>query len=347
MAAGPKLPLFSPEHLSMALWSLATLQHQPAQPFLVQLLSAALPQLSSFKPSHFSHTVWALSKLDVIPSPLWLSTFWSNSGPTLTRFAAKELVTTASAVAKLQLQPPAAWLQGLAAAVHQNMGQFDSGSLLEVLQAVQKLQARQPGSSIGSSVGQAGSSRSGRYTRNSSIVPFDRQELQQLQQAVRFVSIRSSSFRSSSSSRRNSSSLARQGSSSSSDGGSSGSELLSVTSTAWQRPRQLQLEEGVEDCSSVEAMFGISSSTAGSRLYSQQRQQDLSAAAVLQQLDASAAEAYSMACLVVLMPDWLQRKVAHWPRQLAAEREASQQQQQQWHMNRLQLERNLQASSVG
>jgi hypothetical protein len=34
-------------------------------------------------------------------------------------------------------------------------------------------------------------------------------------------------------------------------------------------------------------------------------------------------EAYSMACLVVLMPSWLQDRIADWPRQLAADKKAS------------------------
>eukprot|EP00879_Flechtneria_rotunda_P021723 GHRR01022907.1.p1 GENE.GHRR01022907.1~~GHRR01022907.1.p1 ORF type:complete len:260 (+),score=90.11 GHRR01022907.1:391-1170(+) len=47
---------------------------------------------------------------------------------------------------------------------------------------------------------------------------------------------------------------------------------------------------------------------------------------VLQPLDAVAAEAYSLACLVALMPEWLQKKVAGWPKQLAAQRSHQQQQ---------------------
>lgn len=48
--------------------------------------------------------------------------------------------------------------------------------------------------------------------------------------------------------------------------------------------------------------------------------QQASTVDALQQLDLFASEAYSMACLVTLMPDWLQHRVAHWPKQLAAER---------------------------
>jgi hypothetical protein len=234
----------------------------------------------------------------------------------LDKCSAAQIVDTAAAVAKLRLQPPGMWLRALTAAVNSNLGQFESGSLLEVLTALQKLQAgrRANGSSSSSSrragiaADKVGSSSS------SSIVPFARRQVQQWSDDM---SSEDGSYVSSSSSR------------------AWPAHVVVLRSTV---AREQQQQHDREAGRQLESMFGFHSSSSSPGVARSLRHQQ-SAVASLQELDAAAAEAYSMACLVVLMPDWLQSKVAQWPKHMAAERAALQQQQQQCG--------HLQISSVG
>jgi hypothetical protein len=217
----------------------------------------------------------------------------------LDKCSAEQLLTTAAAVAKLRLRPPGMWLRALTAAVNANLGQFESGGLLEVLAALQKLQ---------------------RSSSSSSIVPFGRRQLQDRPQAGgRLINYTTTS----------SSSNGRYVAS-----GSSRMVLLrggvahpaGSSAAAQSQQQQQQAQENRDAGQQLQAMFGYSSSSSSVSSWQQQQQ---STVASLQELDAAAAEAYSMACLVVLMPEWLQSKLSHWPKHMAAERAASQQQQQQ------------------
>jgi hypothetical protein len=263
--------------------------------------------------------IWGLAELDTTPSPLWLSAFWARSGQTLDKCSAAQIVDTAAAVAKLRLQPPGMWLRALTAAVNSNLGQFESGSLLEVLTALQKLQAGRRANNSSRRAGIGTGSSSSSCSSSSSIVPFARRQVQQWPQGV---GSEHDSYISSSSRR------------------SGPAQVVVLRSTvAHQTQQQHDREAGRQ----LEAMFGFnssSSSSSSSTGLARSLRHQQSAVASLQELDAAAAEAYSMACLVVLMPDWLQSKVAQWPKHMAAERAALQQLQQHG-------QRQLQMSSVG
>jgi hypothetical protein len=217
------------------------------------------------------------------------------------------------------------WLRALTAAVNSNLGQFESGSLLEVLTALQKLQAgRRTDSSSIRRAGLAAAGLSGSGSSSSSIVPFVRRQVQQAPQS-------------------SGSQVGGNVSSSSSSGrvrpaGFTTQVIELRNPLARQRQQQQQRisQHDREAELQLEGMFGMDSSSSG---FAPSLRQQQSAAATLQELDAAAAEAYSMACLVVLMPGWLQSKVAQWPKHMAADRAALQQQQQQ--------QRELQMSAAG
>jgi hypothetical protein len=314
VAAGPQLPHFPAKQLATTVWALGTLHHTPPRPWLLQLLSCTYQQLPCLNPGQISQVIWGLAELDTTPSPLWLSAFWARSGQILDKCSAAQIVDTAAAVAKLRLQPPGMWLRALTAAVNSNLGQFESGSLLEVLTAVQKLQAGRRANSSSRRAGSAADNGS-----SSSIVPFAPRQVQQWPQGV---GIEGDDYVSSSSSR-------------------AGPAQVVVLRSAVARQQQQQHDQNREAGRQLEAMFGFDSSSSSTGLARSLRHQQ-SAVASLRELDAAAAEAYSMACLVVLMPDWLQSKVAQWPKHMAAERAALQQQQQKQCG-----QRQLQMSSVG
>ncbi|KAF8056252.1 PPI1 [Scenedesmus sp. PABB004] len=281
-AAAPQLAAFSPAQLGAAAGAVAALAHAPARPWLAQLLRASLPRLAAMDACQLTRLAWALSRWQCVPSPLWRASFWEASRARLGAATPPQLAALAAALAALRLAPPPAWLAALAA-VEGAIGGFSSGQLLGTLRALAALQARGAAQAALAAAAPSGGARRALPLPGAVLIA----------------------------------------------GGSSGGGRALRAPGAHLTPGQ-----------QVEAMFAAGgpharcSLPAGAvRALRLQRQQAPSltlpgalgvpgAAAATQPPGAVAAEAYGIACLVVLMPDWLQHRVAHWPRELAAERAA-------------------------
>lgn len=337
MAASSSLDAFAPQHLANTLWALAQLQHQPPRPWMQQLLLASLQQMQHFTPVDYTQMLSGLSQLSFTPSPLWLSSFWSRSGQCLTSgcaFEAQQLHALSLAAVKLELHPPAKWVEAASAAVERGLAGFGSQQLLEVLQALQQLwqaSAAVPASAAGA-VGVGSKSSRSEQGVSSSMVPvraaFERSGSR--------VLLLSNSDRSSSGS--NSSAkqplrarygapgvlrLYRQ---------LSPATSTSSSSSSW-RPADSAMGNGDGPVQFPHSSPHSSSTT--TQGYDRRQQQHVvqymlqPEAVGLQLGPLRVDEAYSMACLVLLMPPHLASRVEHWPQLLAASRAQQQQQVQE------------------
>jgi hypothetical protein len=326
MTAASRLKQFSPQELSITVWALAKLQHNPPKPWMQQLLLASLQQMDRFIPADYTQTLWALAELQYNPSPLWCASFWSKSGQSLTQsnFSAGELHALLLAAAKLEAQPRHNWVQAAAGAVERGLAGFSSQQLLEVLLVLQKLSTGSSASAAAvptaSSVG-AISTRGTSAVWSSSIVPFSsRAGLQQPQRLLLRPRARGPAAGSSGSSR----SKSRMGVSTSRScpGVMRLYRQLLVSERVvpagaglvrpvWPPSTNLLLRTDSSSSRSSDST-GISSSSSSRSIGLQQQQQGLAGA--------SADDAFGLACLVMLMPDQLRSRVEHFPRLLVAER---------------------------
>jgi hypothetical protein len=314
IAAASSLEQFTPQHLSTTVWALAQLQHNPPKPWLQQLLLASLQQMQDFKPVDYDQMLSGFAQLGFNPSPLWFSSFWSKSGKCLTQsnFTAAELHSLLLAVVKLEAQPPQIWLQAAAGAVERGLAGFGSQQLLEVLQALQTLwqaSSAPPAAAAAAAGAGALASSNGVGQWTSSIVP---------------ISSSSSTCNHGLKLRRLLLSTSTSSSSQCAPGAVRLYRQLIMTNRmvvdgqglirpVW--PPAAAAHVFTPGSSSSSSSGNGSSSNRGSTFGSASRsgwQQQLSSA--------YADEAYSMACLVLLMTPQLRSRVERWPQRLAADR---------------------------
>jgi hypothetical protein len=302
IAAASSLEQFTPQHLSNTVWALAQLQHNPPKPWLQQLLLASLQQMQEFKPLDYIQMLGGLVQLGFSPSPLWFSSFWSKSGQSLTQsnFSAAELHSLLLAVVKLDAQPPQRWLQAAAGAVERSLAGFGSQQLLEVLQALQTLwqaSSAPPADAGATAAAGAVGSSDGVGQWSSSNVPLSSSSSSTGHVGLKLRRLLMSSPSSSSSSSKcapGAVRLYRQ---------LIATNRLVVDGQGLARPLWPHAT-----AAHVFIPGSSSSSSAGRSGW----QQQLSSA--------YADEAYSMACLVLLMTPQLRSRVERWPQQLAADR---------------------------
>lgn len=310
IAAASSLEHFTPQHLSNTLWALARLQHNAPKPWLQQLLLASLQQMHAFRPVDYTQMLGALAQVGFSPSPLWFSSFWSKSGQSLTQsnFSAAQLHSLLLSVVKLEAQPPQRWLQAAAGAVERGLAGFGSQQLLEVLQALQTLwqASGAPPAAAGATAGAgASSSSNGVGQWASSIVPISSSSSMGhlgLKLHRLLTPPPSNSSNSSSKCAPGAVRLYRQ---------------LIATNRVVVDGQGLIRPVWPPAAAAHAFIPGSSSSKGGGSGW----QQQLSSA--------YADEAYSLACLVLLMPPQLRSRVEHWPQQLAADRALQLQLQQQ------------------
>lgn len=279
MAASSSLEQFTAQQLSNTLWALAQLQHHPPKPWLQQLLLAALQQMSVFKPIDFAQMLWGLSKLGFSPSPLWLSSFWSKSGRSLTE------------------------------------SNFGAAELRMLLLAAASVDMQPPQKWVQAAAG--GVERGLTGFKSSQLLEV-LQALQQLWQASSSTPALSSS----------SSQWPRAFVTGGNDSSSSGSgrcapgvlrlyrHVLDTTRVAVPGQRLMRPVWPPLPASNGTRMYASSSSGGGGGSADsgmpQQLQRQLSTVSC-------AEDAYSLACLMVLMPQQLRARVEHWPQVLAGD----------------------------
>lgn len=245
------------------------------------MLMASSSQLSSFTPTDLSMMVWAVAKLQHKPARQWLLQLLSSSLHKLPAFQPQHYSNTLWALSKLEAAPSPLWLNNFWSNSRQTLTQFGPAELTATVSAVVKLQLLPPVDWLQSLTDAV----------NRNLALFDSSRLLYILQAIQQLQARHASS--------SCIGVLHYGSSNGSRGYIYSSSIVPVGRLQLQRALRLS-----RDSSSALNL----------------KHQENAAVDVLQQLDSSAAEAYSMACLVVLMPSWLQQKVAHWPKQLAAER---------------------------
>lgn len=337
MAASQCLEQFSPQQLSNTLWALAQLQHSPPKHWTQQLLLVSLQQMSAFKPADYAQTLSGLARLGFSPSPLWLNSFWSKSGQCLTgsaaaaEFTAAELHALLLAVVTLDVQPPQKWVQAAAAAVERGLAGFGSQQLLEVLQTLQQLwQASSGGSvdapaaAVADGVAAEGANSSGMAVRwSSSLVPISSQPARGALQLQSHAGDASSS-----SSRHHSRKvlaaryphnpgvvrLYRQLCASQRVVPAGRGLVRPVWPPLVHSSNQLHAHAG-KPILLLQQQQGSESQVGVGAVIQQQQQLGFASSSY-------ADEAYSLACLVLLMPPDMRSWLEHWPQRLAGQRAA-------------------------
>eukprot|EP00878_Enallax_costatus_P022494 GHUV01023865.1.p1 GENE.GHUV01023865.1~~GHUV01023865.1.p1 ORF type:complete len:282 (+),score=95.43 GHUV01023865.1:1284-2129(+) len=261
---------------------------------------ASCPQLPSFSASDLSITLWAVAKLQHTPSRQWLLQALSSSLTQLITFQPSHFSNSLWALSKLGSVPSPLWLNTFWSTSGQTLTRFSPAELTATVSAVVKLELTPPiewVQQVTNAVDQ-------------NLASFDSKRLLYVLQALQQLQARHISHRL----RLSSSSIGVL-----QYGNSNGSQGYIYSNSIVPFGR-LQLQPS----STPRLLYDSSRSPAATHqsvadVDAQQR----AAVDVLHQLDSFASEAYSMACLVTLMPDWLQHRVAHWPKQLAADRALS------------------------
>lgn len=108
--------------LSILMYSLAVMEHHPAQAWFATWQAAVLQcDVHAASPLAISNMLWGLGHNKLAPSSSWLTAVLTCSMQQLPSFGAQECSNTIWAVARLGVAPPDGWLYAFMAAVYQNM----------------------------------------------------------------------------------------------------------------------------------------------------------------------------------------------------------------------------------
>ncbi len=139
-AIQPKLQAFLPQHLSIILWSLATMEHQPEDAWMHSWCAATQPKLAACSVQTASLSVWALGKLRWRPDALWMSTFLEASLQLLPQAGPQELTAMVYGLSCMQAQPSAEWLVCYQQQCSARLPDFTQAELVQLLTALPGLQ---------------------------------------------------------------------------------------------------------------------------------------------------------------------------------------------------------------
>lgn len=258
-------------------------------------------RLSAFSPTELSVTLWAVAELKHTPSRQWLLQMLGAMLQKLPVFQPINFANTLWALGQLESVPSPFWLNTYWSNSSQSLTRFKPEELAATVSAVVKLRLSPPVDWVQSLT----------VAVDQSLAKFDSKTLLFILQAVRQLQAKQFNVNSSGSV----GVLQYDHNSSSSRGYIYSSSIVPFGRLQLHSAREVVTFSA--PCGSFEAVLGTAD-----RVLTTERQllQRRTTTDVLQQLDLSASEAYSMACLVTLMPNWLQARVAHWPKQLAAER---------------------------
>lgn len=136
------LPAFLPQHLSVTLWSLAVLKHQPPRSWVKDYLVHVHRQLPHCSPQSLSNTIWALARLRVFPDPPWIKGFLAAAQGKLSDFKTEELTSMLYALSVLGIRPDEVWLKEVLGGFREHMGVCGSEELSAMLLACARLRVR-------------------------------------------------------------------------------------------------------------------------------------------------------------------------------------------------------------